>query len=183
MIRPIYLYGQGVLRKVAEPADLTKQDELKQLLQDMWETLAKADGCGLAAPQIGVSQQVLIVDGDVVSDTYDYLKDFKRTLINPVVIEESEECNVYSEGCLSVPGIYSDVKRPSALTVEYYNENFEKVRETFDKFAARMIQHELEHLSGHVFVDNLAPIRRKMLEKKLQNITKGKIATSYKTAK
>jgi peptide deformylase len=183
MIRPIYLYGQGVLRKVAADADLTKKEELTQLIQDMWDTLAKADGCGLAAPQIGESLQVLIVDGDVVSETYDYLKDFKRTMINPVVVEESEETNVYSEGCLSVPGIYSDVKRPTSLTVEYYNEKFEKVREEFDKFAARMIQHELEHLGGHLFVDNLAPIRRKMIEKKLQNITKGKIATSYKTPK
>ena len=180
MIRPIYLYGQGVLRKVAQDADLTQKETLTTLLQDMWDTLAKADGCGLAAPQVGESLRVLIVDGDVVADTYDYLKGFKRAMINPVVKSASEDTNVYSEGCLSVPGVYSDVRRPSSLTVEYYNENFEPVTETFDKFAARMVQHELEHLEGHVFVDNLAPIRRKMIEKKLQNITRGKVSTAYK---
>ncbi len=181
MIRPIYLYGQGVLRKVAEEADLDKKEELKTLVQDLWDTLAKADGCGLAAPQIGESLRVLIVDGDVVADTYDYLKGFRRTMINPVVREHSEETNVYSEGCLSVPGVYSDVRRPAVITVEYFDEEFQPRTETFDKFAARMIQHELEHLSGHVFTDNLAPIRRKMLEKKLQNISKGKVSTAYKT--
>lgn len=180
MIRPIYLYGQGVLRKVAAEADLGEKEMLKTLIQDMWDTLAKADGCGLAAPQVGESLRVLIVDGDVVSDTYDYLKGFRRSMINPVVKEVSEETNVYSEGCLSVPGVYSDVRRPAALTLEYYNENFEPVTETFDKFAARMVEHELEHLEGHVFVDNLAPIRRKMLDRKLQNISKGKVSTSYK---
>ncbi|MBP5397054.1 MAG: peptide deformylase [Bacteroidales bacterium] len=180
MIRPIYLYGQGVLRKVAAEADLSEKEMLTTLLQDMWDTLAKADGCGLAAPQVGESLRVLIVDGDVVSDNYDYLKGFKRAMINPVVKAVSDETNVYSEGCLSVPGVYSDVRRPSSLTVEYYNENFEPVTETFDKFAARMVEHELEHLEGHVFVDNLAPIRRKMLDRKLQNITKGKVSTAYK---
>ena len=180
MIRPIYLYGQGVLRKRAEDADLNEKEMLKTLIQDMWDTLAKADGCGLAAPQVGESLRVLIVDGDVVSETYDYLQGFRRTMINPVVKESSEESCVYSEGCLSVPGIYSDVRRPSSLTVEYYNENFEPVTETFVKFAARMVEHELEHLEGHVFVDNLAPIRRKMLDRKLQNISKGKISTAYK---
>ena len=180
MIRPIYLLGQGVLRKVAQEADLTQKDALKTLIQDLWDTLAKADGCGLAAPQVGESLRVLIVDGDVVSETYDYLKGFKRTMINPVVKESSEETCIYSEGCLSVPGVYSDVRRPSSLTVEYYNENFEPVTETFDKFAARMVEHELEHLEGHVFVDNLAPIRRKMIQKKLQNIERGKVSTAYK---
>ncbi len=181
MIRPIYLYGQGVLRKVAEEADLTKKEELTTLIRDMWDTLAKADGCGLAAPQVGESLRVLIVDGDVVSETYDYLKDFRRTMINPVIKDISEETCTYSEGCLSVPGIYSDVRRPSSLTIAFYDENFELKEESFDKFAARMIQHELEHLNGHVFTDNLAPIRRKMLEKKLRNISGGKVSTSYKT--
>lgn len=181
MIRPIYLYGQGVLRKVAEEADLTKKEELQTLIQDMWDTLAKADGCGLAAPQVGESLRVLIVDGDVVAETYDYLEGFRRTMINPVVKDHSEDTCTYSEGCLSVPGVYSDVRRPSVITVEYYDENFERKTETFDKFAARMIQHELEHLSGHVFTDNLAPIRRKMIEKKLRNIAGGKVSTAYKT--
>ena len=147
----------------------------------MKETLEGADGCGLAAPQVGVGLRVLIVDGTGLSDTYDYLKDFKRTMINPVVLEESGELREYSEGCLSVPGIYADVKRPAKIKVEYYDENLNKVTEELDKFACRMVQHELDHLDGNLFVDRVAPIRRKMISKKLTNIAKGKVGTHYKT--
>ena len=116
-----------------------------------------------------------------MADTYDYLKGFKRTMINPVIVSESEKQNEYSEGCLSVPGIYADVTRPAAITVEYYNERFEKVREDLDKFAARMVQHEMSHLDGVLFTDLLPPIRRKMLSKKLGNISHGKVSTVYNT--
>ena len=180
MIRPIYLYGSAVLRQKTEPADLGKKEELKMLVADLWETLAASDGCGLAAPQIGVSQRVVVVDGDVMTDVYDYLKGFKRTFINPVVLEESAEKTTYNEGCLSVPGVYCDVVRPKKIKVEYYDENLEKKTETFDKFAARMIQHEFSHLEGELFTDLVAPIRRKMLAKKLQNIAHGKVGTAYK---
>lgn len=170
-----------VLRRPAEEADLNDREGLTALLEDMKETLRSADGCGLAAPQVGKSLRVLIVDGTVVSDVYDYLKDFRRTMINPVLLEESRETREYSEGCLSVPGIYADVRRPERIKVEYYNENFEKVTEEFDRFACRMIQHEMEHLDGHLFVDDVAPIRRKMIARKLQSIAKGRIATRYKS--
>ena len=179
MIRPIYLYGAEVLRKKAVPADLTKREDLATLVQDLKDTLVTADGCGLAAPQIGVSQRVVIVDGDVVSDTYDYLKDFRRTLINPEILEESQEQVTYSEGCLSIPGIYCDVVRPKTITVRYFNEQLEQVTETFDNFAARMIQHELSHLDGDLFTDHAAPIRKKMISSKLLNITKGKVHPHY----
>jgi len=179
MIKPIYLYGAPVLREKAVEADLSKQEEIKALVQDLKDTLARADGCGLAAPQIGVSQRVVIVDGDVVSDTYDYLKGFRRTLINPVIVQESKEQNTYSEGCLSIPGIYCDVTRPKVITVEYYDEDFIKHSEVFDNFAARMIQHELSHLDGDLFTDHAAPIRRKMISGKLQNIQKGKVHPHY----
>ncbi len=178
---PIYLYGSEVLREPAKEADLNDRDALVSLVEDMKETLAGADGCGLAAPQVGKGLRVLIVDGTVVSDVYDYLKDFRRVMINPVLIEESDETREYSEGCLSVPGIYADVRRPARIKVEYYNGDFEKVTEEFDKFACRMIQHEMEHLDGHLFVDDVAPIRRKMIARKLQNIAKGKIVTRYKS--
>ena len=102
MIRPIYLYGAEVLRKKAADADLSNKAGIAALVQDLKDTLSKADGCGLAAPQIGESVRVVIVDGDVVSDMYDYLKDFRRTLINPVIVEESDEKVTYSEGCLSI---------------------------------------------------------------------------------
>ena len=180
MIQPIYLYGSEVLRKVAAPADLAQKEELTKLVTDLWDTLAESEGCGLAAPQIGVSQRVLVVDGDVMYDVYPYLKGFRRTFINPVVTEESAQMCEYNEGCLSVPGVYADVRRPEQITVEYYDENLEKKTETFDKFAARMIQHEFSHLDGELFTDLVAPIRRKMLAKKLQNIAHGKVGTAYK---
>ena len=179
MIQPIYLYGSEVLRRVAEPADLSKKEELTALVRDLWDTLSKSEGCGLAAPQIGVSKRVLVVDGDVMADIYDYLKGFKRVLINPVVVESSEKQCEYNEGCLSVPGIYADVRRPESITVEYYDENFEKKAEHLDKFAARMVQHEMSHLDGVLFTDLVAPIRRKMIAKKLQNISHGKVGTHY----
>ena len=181
MIQPIYLYGSEVLRAKAEDIDLNDKEYISNLVKDLKETLAHADGCGLAAPQIGVSKRALIVDGTGMVDVYDYLKDFKRTMINPVVIEESEDENVYSEGCLSIPGIYGDVKRPASMTVAYYNEDGEKVTEKFDKFACRMVQHEMSHLDGDMFVDHLAPIRKKMVAKKLLNISKGKVSAHYNT--
>ena len=179
MIRPIYLYGAEVLRKTAAPANLTDKEGIAALVKDLKDTLVKADGCGLAAPQIGVSQRVVIVDGDVVSDTYDYLKGFRRTLINPEILEESSEQVTYSEGCLSIPGIYCDVERPKKITVRYYNEDLQQVTEEFDNFACRMIQHEMSHLDGDLFTDHAAPIRKKMLSSKLQNISKGKVHPHY----
>lgn len=178
---PIYLYGNEVLREPSKEADINDREKLTALIADMKETLASADGCGLAAPQVGVGLRVIIVDGTGMTDIYDYLKDFRRTMINPVVTEESKTLTDYSEGCLSVPGVYADVRRPSKITVEYYDENFEKRTEEFDKFACRMIQHEMDHLDGTLFVDRVAPIRRKMITKKLQNISRGKVSVRYKT--
>lgn len=181
MIRPIYLYGSGVLREKAAPAELDKKEELKQLVADLWDTLAASEGCGLAAPQIGVSLRVVVVDGDVMTDIYDYLAGFKRTFINPEVIWESDEKSTYNEGCLSVPGVYCDVVRPKKIKVEYYDENLEKKVEEFDNFAARMVQHEFSHLDGVLFTDLVAPIRKKLVMKKLQRIASGKTPTHYKS--
>ena len=179
MIQPIYLYGSEVLRQKAAEADLSKKEEIQKLVTDLKDTLERAEGCGLAAPQIGVSQRVLIVDGREMTDIYPYLKDFFRVMVNPVVIEESERQCEFNEGCLSVPGIYGDVRRPESMTVEYYDENLEKRTETFDKFACRMVQHEMSHLDGILFTDLVPPIRRKMLAKKLMNIAHGKTGTHY----
>ena len=181
MILPIYLYGSEKLRAENMEADLQDKEGLAKLIADMKETLKVADGCGLAAPQVGVNLRVVIVDGTDLSDTYDYLQDFRRTMINPVVLEESEENCEFSEGCLSVPGIYAEVTRPSKIKVEYYNEDLEKVVEEFDRFACRMVQHELSHLEGNLFVDNVSPIRRKMILRKLQAISKGTVQTRYKS--
>ena len=181
MILPIYLYGSEKLRNENAEADLQDKEGLTRLIADMKETLKVADGCGLAAPQVGVNLRVVIVDGSDLTETYDYLKDFRRVMINPVVLEESEDTCEFSEGCLSVPGIYAEVRRPSRIKVEYYNENLEKVVEVFDRFACRMVQHELSHLEGNLFVDNVSPIRRKMLMRKLQAISKGAVQTRYKS--
>ena len=116
-----------------------------------------------------------------MTDVYPYLADFKRVMINPVILEESEKKCEYSEGCLSIPGIYCDVTRPQSMTIEYYNGDFEKVTETFDKFACRMVQHEMSHLDGDLFVDHVAPIRKKIISKKLMNIAKGKVFARYAT--
>ena len=181
MILPIYLYGSEVLRKENLDVDLTDKEGIAKLLADMKDTLKLADGCGLAAPQVGVNKRLVIVDGRELTDTYEGMTDFFRVMINPEVIEESEETCEYSEGCLSVPGIYAEVIRPSKIKVEYYNENLEKVVEEFDGFACRMVQHELSHLEGNLFVDNLPPIRRKMLARKLAAIAKGGVQTRYKS--
>ncbi len=181
MIKPIYLYGSEVLRRKAALADLNKKEEITSLVADLWDTLAASEGCGLAAPQIGESVRVVVVDGDVMADIYPYLKGFKRTFINPVVLEASAEKVTYNEGCLSVPGIYCDVVRPKSIKVEYYNEKFEKLTEDFDNFAARMVEHEFSHLEGELFTDLVAPIRRKLVAKKLSGISAGKVQTRYKS--
>ena len=181
MILPIYLYGSQILRNENLEVDLQDKDEILKLVEDMKDTLKVADGCGLAAPQVGVNKRVVIVDGRELTESYPELKDFFRVMINPVVLEESEETCEYSEGCLSVPGIYAEVRRPSKIKVEYYDENLQKVVEDFDQFACRMVQHELSHLEGNLFVDNLSPLRRKMLARKLQAISKGAVQTRYKS--
>ncbi len=181
MILPIHLYGSEALREKSVEVDIKQKEEITQLVNDMKETLTRADGCGLAAPQVGINKRVVIVDGRELVETYDYLKDFVRVMINPVVLEESKEKKEYAEGCLSVPGIFTEVVRPAKIKVEYYNENFEKVVEEFDKFACRMVQHELDHLDGNLFVDRVAPIRKKMLNRKLQSISNRKVSAHYKT--
>ena len=179
MIQPIYLYGSEVLRQKAAEADLSKKEELTALIADLRDTLARSEGCGLAAPQIGVSLRVLVVDGDEMQDVYPYLKGFKRVMINPTVLEESSEQCEYEEGCLSVPGVYCSVRRPVSMKVRYWDETFTQQEEVFDKFGCRMVQHEMSHLDGVLFTDLVAPIRRKMISKKLVNISHGKVATRY----
>ena len=178
MILPIYLYGQPVLRKPTEEIENTP--ELKQLIDDMYETLTQAEGCGLAAPQIGKPWRLFIVDGTELGDDYPECKDFKKTFINPEMIEESEETCTYSEGCLSLPGISENVVRPKTIRVRYLDENFVEHEEVFEGFQARIIQHEYDHLEAHVFTDRISPIRKTFVRNKLAAIAKGKVGTKYK---
>ena len=180
MIYPIYLYGSHVLREKAVEADLSRKEELKKLLDDMVETMHNADGCGLAAPQIGISERILVVDGNELADRYPALKGFHREMVNPTVTFESEETSSYEEGCLSIPNIDAEISRPARIRVHYLNTDYEEVEEDFEGFAARMIQHEMDHLDGILFVDHASPIRRKMLSGKLMGITKGNVRTRYR---
>lgn len=180
MILPIYLYGQPVLRR--ETVDVEgPSDELKQLIADMWETLAQAEGCGLAAPQVGKSLRLFIVDGSELAEDYPECKDFKKVFINPEILEESEEEISYSEGCLSLPGISENVYRPEEITIKYLDENFVEHTDTYSGFDARIVQHEYDHLEAHVFTDRISPIRKQFCRTKLQNIAKGKVTARYRT--
>ncbi len=178
MILPIYLYGQPVLRKEAE--DIENTPELKQFIADMFETLTQAEGCGLAAPQVGKPWRLFVIDADELAEEYPECKGFKKVFINPEMIEESEETCSYSEGCLSLPGISENVVRPSTIKMYYLDENFEEHEEEFTGFQARIVQHEYDHLEGHVFTDRISPIRKTFVRNKLTSIAKGKTVAKYK---
>lgn len=180
MILPIYLYGQPVLRKVAE--DITPDyPQLKELIENMFETMHHADGIGLAAPQIGLAIRLVVVDLDVLSDDYPEYKDFSRVYINAHIIETSDETESMEEGCLSLPGIHEKVVRPSRIHVKYLDENFVEHDEWVDGFLARAMQHEFDHLEGKVFADRLSLLRRQMNKCKLLDLAKGKVSCTYKT--
>ena len=178
MILPIYLYGQPVLRKQAEEIENTP--ELKQFISDMYETLTAAEGCGLAAPQVGKPWRLFVVDGTELAEDYPECKDFKRAFINPELLEASEETCSYSEGCLSLPGISENVVRPAIIKMRYLDEDFNEHEETFTAFQARIVQHEYDHLEGHVFTDRISPIRKTFVRNKLVSIAKGKTVARYK---
>ena len=180
MILPIYLYGQPVLRK--EAADVEKDyPNLQTLISNMFETMYKADGVGLAAPQVGLSLRMFVLDADVLRDDFPECADFKRVMINPEIIEESEETLTHEEGCLSLPGVHEKVDRAKTIRVKYLDENLNEKEEVVDGFAARVVQHEYEHLDGHVFIDNISAIRRQLNKGKLSNIIKGKARCSYRS--
>ena len=180
MILPIYLYGQAVLRKVAE--DITPDyPELKTLIENMFETMHNAEGIGLAAPQIGLPIRLVVIDLDVLSEDFPEFKDFRRVFINAHVIEGSPETDSMEEGCLSVPGIHEKVTRPSRVHVKYLDENFVEHDEWVEGYLARVMQHEFDHLEGKVFVDRLTPLRRQMNKKGLMNLLKGNARCTYKT--
>ena len=179
MIYPIMLYGSPVLRQETVDID-SSYPNVKQLIDDMFATMYNADGVGLAAPQIGLSIRLFVVDIDCLADEHPEYKGFKKTFINPRIIEESEELESYDEGCLSLPGINESVKRPMRIRVQYLNENFEPCDEVFEHFKARVVEHEYDHLEAHVFTDRISPIRRQMNRGKLSAMTKGKVRCHYK---
>lgn len=186
MILPIVAYGDPVLKKKAAP--ITKNySNLGKLINDMWETMYAAHGVGLAAPQIGESIRLFIVDGspfarDNSIDNIEQreLRNFKKVFINPEIISYSGPQESFNEGCLSIPDIREDVTRLNTIEIEYYNEDFELVSAEFSGISSRIIQHEYDHIEGILFTDKLGPLKKKLLKTKLTQISKGKINPDYK---
>lgn len=182
MILPIYIYGQPVLRKMAD--DITPDyPELKQLIANMYETLDASNGVGLAAPQIGMAIRVVVIDLDVLSDDFPEYKGFRKAFINAHILEYDEDSKKESmeEGCLSIPGISEKVNRPTRIRVKYLDEDLNEHDEWVDGYLARVMQHEFDHLEGTMFVDRVSPLRKNMIAGKLKNIIKGKFRCAYRT--
>lgn len=176
MIYPIILYGSSVLRK---KADEIKRDEtdVKKLSDDMFETMENADGIGLAAPQIGISKRIFVVDGTMLED--EKMKNFKKVFINPKIISESGEDWGFEEGCLSIPSIRENISRKTDIEITYFDENWNQFTDHFDGMRARVIQHEYDHIQGKLFTDYLPSLKRKLLANKLNEISKGKCEVNY----
>jgi peptide deformylase len=180
MIFPIYVYGSPVLRKVAENIKST-YPELNGLIENMFETMYVSDGVGLAAPQIGKSIRLFIIDTKPLVEDYPDLADFKKVFINARITERSGEPWYFNEGCLSLPKLREDVRREETIRIQYLDEKFQSHDEEFNGIAARIIQHEYDHIDGILFVDRLAPLRKRIIQGKLASIAKGRFSADYKT--
>ncbi len=179
MTRTVYIYGSPVLRKVA--SDITPDyPDLNKLIEDMRETMQNSDGIGLAAPQIGLSIRLFVIDGSPLEEDDPNLKNFKKVFINAKIVERTGEMKIYKEGCLSIPNLHEEVEREDQVRIQYYDENFQFHDEVFTGTASRIIQHEYDHLDGILFPDRLSPLRRKLLSGKLLAISKGKFEIDYK---
>lgn len=180
MILPIYIYGQPVLRKVAEDIPLDYPN-LKELIANMFETMDRADGVGLAAPQVGLPIRVVTIDLDVLSEDMPEFKGFRKAYINAHILETSDDQVSMDEGCLSLPGIHETVKRANKIRVKYLDENLEAHEEEVEGYLARVMQHEFDHLEGKMFIDHLSTLRKQMIKGKLNAMLKGKAHCNYKT--
>jgi len=186
MILPILAYGDPVLRKVADPIE-ADYPELNTLIQNMYETMYRASGVGLAAPQVGLPIRLFLIDTSPFAEDEDFspeeqeeLEGFKKVFINAEVVEETGDKWAFNEGCLSIPEIREDVARKDTITLSYVDENFEAHTETFSGLLARVIQHEYDHIEGVLFTDHLSSLKRRLLKGRLINITKGNIEVDYK---
>ena len=188
MILPIVAYGHPILRKVAKDID-EKYSDLPKLLEDMWETMYASNGVGLAAPQINRDIRLFVMDSaqifanreeDDEDDEYPDAPGVKQVFINPKVVELGGDDWAYNEGCLSIPKIREDIYRAEEVTIEYQDEHFKKHTKTFDGITARIILHEYDHLEGKLFIDYLSPLKRKLMKRKLDNISKGEVGVDYR---
>ena len=181
MILPIYIYGQGVLRKVAQdiPADFP---DLPKFIDDMYETLDASEGIGLAAPQVGKDIRVVVIDLDVLAEDMPEYKGFRKAFINPHIVEyDDTETDSMEEGCLSLPGIHEKVTRPTRIKVKYEDMERNPHEEWVDGYLARVMQHEFDHLEGKVFVDRISPFRKTMIKNKLKSLLQGRYKCGYRT--
>ncbi len=186
MILPIVGYGDPVLRKKGEDIS-AEYPNLKQLIEDMFDTMYRAHGVGLAAPQIGLSIRLFVVDTTPFSENDDLSKQekeevdgFKKVFINAKILKEEGGLWAFNEGCLSIPGVHEDVIRHDKITIEYYDENFQKHTEEYDGLRARVIQHEYDHIEGILFTDKISSLKKRLNEKKLKNIMEGKTSVDYR---
>lgn len=185
MILPIRAFGDPVLRKVCRDIDADYPD-LNILIDNMFETMAGANGIGLAAPQVGLDIRLFVVDVSPLSEDEDYaaiadeLKNFRKVFINAKIFEESGTEWKFNEGCLSIPDVREDVKRKDTIVIEYYDEDFKKHKETFSDIRARVIQHEYDHIDGILFTDHLSSLKKKLVKGKLAKISQGDVSVNYK---
>ena len=179
MIYPIVAYGSSILRKECVEID-ELNDEIKRLINDMFETMYDADGVGLAAPQIGKNLRLFVIDASPFSEDEPELENFKKVFINPELISESGKKWSFKEGCLSIPGVREEVSRHETLVLNYLDENFVEHEETFSGLAARVIQHEYDHIEGILFTDKINTLKRQLIKGKLNDIAKGKFNADYK---
>jgi peptide deformylase len=178
MVYPVMLYGSPVLRKVSKEIDKNFSG-LKTLVEDMFDTMYKADGMGLAAPQIGKSLRLFILDASPLKESDPSLEGFKKVFVNPSIVEEDGEELSFNEGCLSIPLIREDVLRKSRIRIQYFDENWNYHDDIFDGVKARIIQHEYDHLNGILFTDKVSPLKKKLLKSKLIEISRGKVEVNY----
>lgn len=180
MIYPIVIYGSPTLR--GESIEIGRDyPDFDKLVEDMFLTLDEAEGVGLAAPQIGKNIRMFIVDCTPWGEEDPSLADYRRVFVNPVIYEHSEQTDLFEEGCLSLPGLHENVRRPVKIRMRYLDENFVEHDEEFDGRPARVIQHEYDHIEGKVFTDHLSPLRRNLIKNKLYKLAKGNYRCSYKT--
>ncbi|NHE59843.1 peptide deformylase [Cyclobacterium plantarum] len=178
MIYPIVAYGNNILKK--EAAEIQEGEDMNNLISDMFETMGKANGVGLAAPQINKGLRLFVIDSSLMLEEEDEEKGVRKAFINPIILDEYGDKYVFEEGCLSIPEIRAEITRPEKLTIEYFDENWNLREEEFSGMTARVIQHEYDHLEGILFIDYLKGLKRRMVKGKLLDISKGKVPTDYR---
>lgn len=178
MIYPIVAYGNPILKKEAE--EINEGTEIDELIKNMFATMDHANGVGLAAPQINQGIRLFVIDSSLMLDEEDEEKGIRRAFINPIILDEYGDDFSFEEGCLSIPEVRAEITRPETLTIEYFDENWNLKEEEFSGMTARVIQHEYDHLEGILFVDYLKGLKKRLVQSKLIDVSKGKVSTDYR---